>query len=103
VPYEPVVMRGPGARGLVAVGTADGQLSLLDPRAGYKVEATVAAHSGGFAALDVRGESLATAGFAVRHGQLAVDTYVKARPVRPPSCLSSMGCQHAYPLPCGSV
>lgn len=35
------------------------------------------AHAGGFAALDARGELVATAGYVSRMGRLALDTYAK--------------------------
>ena len=45
--------------------------------AGYKVEHTVTAHSGGLQALDARGNFLATCGYSMRLGQLALDNTVK--------------------------
>lgn len=45
--------------------------------AGYKVEYTVAAHSGGLQALDARGNFLATCGYGMRLGQVALDNTVK--------------------------
>lgn len=45
--------------------------------AGYKVEHTVTAHSGGLQALDARGNFLATCGYGVRLGQVALDNTVK--------------------------
>ena len=36
-----VIIRGPGVRGLLAVGTTSGDMLLLDPASGYKVRITV--------------------------------------------------------------
>lgn len=80
--FEPVVVRAPAGRGLVAVATATGELALLDPRSGYKVEAQLRAHQAGLAAMDVRGDSVATAGFGVRMGQVVPDAFVKVSPAR---------------------
>ena len=45
--------------------------------AGFKVEHTVTAHAGGLQALDARGNFLATCGYSLRLGQLALDNTVK--------------------------
>lgn len=45
--------------------------------AGYKVEHTVTAHSGGLQTLDARGNFLATCGYSMRLGQVALDNTVK--------------------------
>ena len=37
VPGQVCLIRGPAARGLLALGTAGGAVLLVDPRAGYKV------------------------------------------------------------------
>ncbi len=73
-----VLLRAPAGRGLVAVGTAGGGVLLADPKSGFSVEATLAAHGAGLAALDARGDLLATAGFGLRQGTVVADTYVKA-------------------------
>ena len=57
---------------------------------GYKVEHTVTAHPGGLQALDARGNFLATCGYGMRLGQMALDTMVK---VCHHCCLCS------YPVP----
>ena len=59
------------------MASADGYVSLLDPRTGYKAEHSLLAHAGGFAALDARGELLATCGYANRMGRLSLETYAK--------------------------
>ena len=74
-----VLLRAPAGRGLVAVGTAGGGVVLADPRTGFTVEAALAAHGAGLAALDARGDLLATAGFGLRQGSVVADTYVKVR------------------------
>ena len=74
-----VLLRAPAGRGLVAVGTAGGGVVLADPRAGFRVEAALPAHGAGLAALDARGDLLATAGFGLRQGSVVADTYVKVR------------------------
>lgn len=74
-----MLLRAPAGRGLVAVGAAGGRVLLADPRAGLSVEASLAAHGAGLAALDARGDLLATAGFGLRQGAVVADTYVKAR------------------------
>ena len=45
--------------------------------AGYKVEHSLSAHAGGLAALDARGNFVATCGYSMRQGQLAQDPMVK--------------------------
>ena len=70
-------VRAPAGRGLVAVGCANGQVSLLDPRAGYKVEQIMEAHTGGLVAMDASGGLLATSGLGTRQGQLVTDLNVK--------------------------
>jgi hypothetical protein len=67
------------ARGLVAVGTAQGSILLVDPRAGFGAQHALAAHVAGLADMDARGDLLATCGYAVRHGQVATENYVKVR------------------------
>lgn len=74
-----VLLRAPAGRGLVAVGTAGGGVLLVDPRTGFGVEAALSAHGAGLAALDARGDLLATAGFGLRQGAVVADTYVKVR------------------------
>eukprot|EP00887_Chlorella_sp_A99_P005338 scaffold1.g5338.t1 len=74
-----VGLAGPAARGAVVVGTSDGQVCLLDPRQAYRQEHCLLAHAGGFAALDARGEFVATAGYASRHGRLVFDVRMAPR------------------------
>ncbi len=50
---------------------------LLCPCSGYKAETSLQAHPGGFAALDARGELVASCGYVSRMGRLALDTYAK--------------------------
>ena len=45
--------------------------------AGYKVEHSLTAHSGGLEALDARGNFVATCGYGTRLGQVALDNMVK--------------------------
>ncbi|KAK9843491.1 hypothetical protein WJX81_005692 [Elliptochloris bilobata] len=86
-----VLLRAPAGRGLVAVGTAGGGVLLVDPRAGFAVEAALSAHAAGLAALDARGDLLATAGFGMRQGAVVADTYVKVFDLRAtPRLLSSL-------------
>ncbi|KAK9820479.1 hypothetical protein WJX72_010776 [[Myrmecia] bisecta] len=75
-------LAGPATRGLVVLGSPEGHISMLDPRSNYKEEHSVAAHPGGLAALDVRGDFVATCGFGTRMGQIVTDTYVKVFDVR---------------------
>ncbi|KAL0054988.1 hypothetical protein WJX82_005488 [Trebouxia sp. C0006] len=77
-----LMMRAPVGRGLVAIGNAAGQLVLTDPRAGYKVEHSLTAHSGGLEALDARGNFVATCGYGTRLGQVALDNMVKVFDLR---------------------
>ncbi|KAL0035268.1 hypothetical protein WJX79_009470 [Trebouxia sp. C0005] len=77
-----LMMRAPVGRGLVAIGNAAGQLVLTDPRAGYKVEHRLTAHSGGLEALDARGNFVATCGYGTRLGQVALDNMVKVFDLR---------------------
>lgn len=79
-----VLLRAPAGRGLVAVGTAGGGVLLVDPRTGFGVEAALSAHGAGLAALDARGDLLATAGFGLRQGAVVADTYVKVPSPSPP-------------------
>ena len=46
---------------------------------GYKTETSLQAHPGGFAALDARGELVASCGYVSRMGRLSLDTYAKVR------------------------
>lgn len=48
-------------------------------RSGYKAETSLQAHPGGFAALDARGELVASCGYVSRMGRLSLDTYAKVR------------------------
>lgn len=54
--------------------------SQLAVAAGYNVEHSLTAHPGGLAALDARGNFVATCGYGMRQGRLAQDTMVKVRP-----------------------
>jgi hypothetical protein len=73
------VVNAQAARGLVAVGTTQGALHLVDPRADFKAQHSIAAHGAGLSDLDARADLLATCGYALRHGQVAVENYVKVR------------------------
>ena len=77
MPAGVCAVRGPAARGLLALGTLSGAVLLVDPRKGYGVEHTLAAHASGLADLDARGDLLATCGYGLRHGQVVSDLYVK--------------------------
>lgn len=71
-------VRGPAGRGLVALGTPAGSVLLVDPRAGARVEAELAAHAAGLADLDARADLLATCGYGTRQGLVVPDPFVKA-------------------------
>lgn len=58
---------------------------------GYKVEQTVTAHPGGLQALDARGNFLATCGYGMRLGQVALDNMVKV-------CHHHCCCSHPVPF-----
>ena len=45
--------------------------------AGHKAEHTVTAHSGGLEAMDAQGNFVATCGYGMRLGQVALDNMVK--------------------------
>ena len=84
-------------RGLLAVGTPTGRVLLLDPRAGWRPVADVAAHGAGVLAADCGRDLLATAGAVVvrgggAHGALAADPVVRVFDVR-----------SSAPRPLGSV
>ncbi len=76
---------GPVARGALVMATSDGHFSLLDARAagegasaGAAVTGTpLLAHAGGFAAVDGRGNFVATAGYATRMGRVLLENHVK--------------------------
>jgi hypothetical protein len=55
-------------RGLLAVGTPDGRVLLLDPRAGWRPVADVAAHGSAVLAADCGRDLLATAGAVIVRG-----------------------------------
>lgn len=74
------LVRAPAPRGVVALGCSDGRVVLADARAGFKVEATLAAHGGGLVAMDLGGSLLATAGLGTRQGHVVQDTIVKVCP-----------------------
>lgn len=65
------------ARALVVLGSAQGSLQLIDPRADFRPQHAIAAHGAGLSDLDARGDLLATCGYAMRHGQIATENYVK--------------------------
>lgn len=67
----------PAARGLVALGSPGGNVSLADPRAGFKAQHSVAAHAAGLADMDARADALATCGYGTRQGQIVPENYVK--------------------------
>lgn len=74
-------LRGPCARGALALGSTDGHVSLLDPRARALRGGAgrLLAHSGGFAALDAGGDLILTAGFSLRPGgDLSLERHIKA-------------------------
>lgn len=77
---EPVYVMRPAARGLVALGSPGGGVSLADPRAGFKVQHSVAAHAAGLADMDARADALATCGYGTRQGQIVPENYVKVFP-----------------------
>ena len=79
-------------RGLLAVGTSDGRVLLLDPRAGWRPVADVAAHGASVLAADCGRDLLATAGAVVVRGTLAADPVVRVFDVRSssPRPLSSL-------------
>ena len=58
--------------------------------AGYKVEHSLTAHSGGLEALDARGNFVATCGYGTRLGQVALDNMVKV--LCSPPCCSPLAC-----------
>ena len=72
-----IFIRAPALRGAVAVGCASGQVSILDPRSGFKAEQVVSAHAGGLVAMDVAAGLMATSGLGTRQGQMVPDTIVK--------------------------
>jgi PAB-dependent poly(A)-specific ribonuclease subunit 2 len=82
IPAGVCAVRGPAARGLLALGTLGGGVLLADPRAGYKVEHSLAAHASGLADLDARSELLATCGYGSRQGAVVPDPYVKVYDLR---------------------
>ncbi len=68
--------------------------------AGYKVEHSLTAHSGGLEALDARGNFVATCGYGTRLGQVALDNMVKVlcSPLVAHPLPASLG---AFPAPLG--
>eukprot|EP00208_Stichococcus_sp_RCC1054_P007145 CAMPEP_0206139688 /NCGR_PEP_ID=MMETSP1473-20131121/7013_1 /ASSEMBLY_ACC=CAM_ASM_001109 /TAXON_ID=1461547 /ORGANISM="Stichococcus sp, Strain RCC1054" /LENGTH=1376 /DNA_ID=CAMNT_0053533577 /DNA_START=121 /DNA_END=4251 /DNA_ORIENTATION=- len=79
---EVVIVRAPAGRGTLVAGTEDGQLLLLDPRTGYKVTSSMAAHSAGLAALDTKADLVVTAGYGGRQGRIMLESHVKVYDVR---------------------
>ncbi len=70
--------------------------------AGYKVEHSLTAHSGGLEALDARGNFVATCGYGTRLGQVALDNMVKVL-CSPLACIfrglpNIPGGQHTAPV-----
>lgn len=86
---------GQAARGLVVVGSARGRINLVDPRADFRPQHAIAAHGAGLSDLDARGDLLATCGFAMRHGQVATENYVKVREERCQPTLRHKGFEYA--------
>ncbi|BDA40432.1 probable PAN2-PAN3 deadenylation complex catalytic subunit pan2 [Coccomyxa sp. Obi] len=79
---EPVYVMRPAARGLIALGSPGGAVALADPRAGFKVQHSVAAHAAGLADMDARADSLATCGYGTRQGMVVAENYVKVYDLR---------------------
>lgn len=76
---EPMYTMKCAARGLVALGSPGGTVALADPRAGFKAQHSVAAHTSGLADMDARADALATCGYGTRQGQVVAENYVKVR------------------------
>ena len=74
-----IYVRAPALRGTVAVGCASGQVSILDPRSGFKAEQVVSAHAGRLVAMDVAAGLMATSGLGTRQGQMVPDSIVKVQ------------------------
>ncbi len=78
-----VALCGPVARGALVAATSDGHFALCDSRAGQGAGAAslalapLLAHAGGFAAVDGRGNFVATAGYTTRMGRLLLENHVK--------------------------
>ena len=76
-----VALCGPVARGALVAATSDGHFSLCDSRAGEGAaslaSAPALAHAGGFAAVDGRGNFVATAGYTTRMGRLLLENHIK--------------------------
>lgn len=80
---KPVVaLCGPAARGSLLLATADGYISLLDGRTGFRMDQSVLAHGGGFAAVDAHHDLIATAGYTARMGRPSLERSVKIFDVR---------------------
>lgn len=77
-----VALCGPLSRGAVVMGTVNGKVALLDARNSLRQEASLQAHSGGFAALDASGDLIATAGYSGRLGHVSLEPTVKVFDVR---------------------
>jgi len=77
-----VSLSGPLPRGAVVMGTVDGKIALLDARNNLRQEASLTAHSGGFAAIDASGDLIATAGYTGKMGRVSLEPTVKVFDVR---------------------
>jgi hypothetical protein len=90
-------LAGPTSRGLLVLASTEGQLSLLDPRSAFRAEHSLTAHTGGFAAVDVKGDLVATSGYNTRMGRLSLETFAKAR------LGWVVGLMRPYSYPCSST
>lgn len=81
---SPIFARGPVQRGMAVVGTAQGQLSIRDPRTSFTVvqQMQCETHPGGLASLSCHGDLVATCGFQTRNGRIAPDSMVRMYDVR---------------------
>jgi PAB-dependent poly(A)-specific ribonuclease subunit 2 len=77
-----VSLCGPLPRGAVVMGTVEGKIALLDARNNLRQEASLTAHSGGFAAIDASGDLIATAGYTGKMGRISLEPTVKVFDVR---------------------
>eukprot|EP00884_Botryococcus_braunii_P016717 jgi/Botrbrau1/3729/Bobra.0363s0014.1 len=80
-PEGVVALRGAG-RGLLAAGTANGKVHLLDLRSGAEVGAPFETHVEGLVCMDARAGLLATCGYGRRAGQKILESYVKVYDIR---------------------
>jgi PAB-dependent poly(A)-specific ribonuclease subunit 2 len=77
-----VSLCGPLPRGAVVMGTFDGKIALLDARNNLRQEASLTAHTGGFAAIDASGDLIATSGYTGKMGRISLEPTVKVFDVR---------------------